>query len=407
MSYNFRSLAILILVVFTFQACNSSTSTESTKTHTDDDKTDSALLAYNPKDADKHIDAFMQELHLERNFNGNVLVAKNGKIIYQNAIGWADYLHRDSLKISSQFELASVSKPFTSTAILMLAEEGKLRLDQNVKEFFPDFPYEGITIKHLLTHRSGMPNYVYFAEDLWRAQHKDQKKGITNTDAMNLLAEYKPAPYSKPGVGFHYNNSNFMVLGSIIEKVTGKPYAEFMKKRIFKPCGMKNTAVYSKAVYDKIPVDVVGHDGNWKRSVAQNFLDGPVGDKGIYSTVQDLYLFDRVMRKGKLLKQASLDSAYAPHNEMKNGHFNYGYGWHTFEGDGQKVVYHTGWWHGFRHIYLRNITKDITIILLCNFTNASLLKLDDLYKITDMPVVRKGAYSKSGQLNPETEASEE
>ncbi len=403
MNSNFRRLLIVIFVVFAFQACNSST-----KTYTADDnnKTDSALLAYNPKDADKQIDAFMQELHLKRNFNGNVLVAKNGKIIYQNTIGWAYYL-KDSLKITSRFELASVSKPFTSTAILMLAEEGKLRLDQNVKEFFPDFPYEGITIKLLLTHRSGMLNYIYFAGDIWKAQRRNQKKGISNTDAMNLLAEYKPAPYSKPDVGFHYNNSNYMVLGAIIEKVTGKPYAEFVQERIFKPCGMKHTAVYSKAVYDKIPTDVIGYDGDWKYSVVQNFLDGPVGDKGIYSTVQDLYLFDRAMRKGKLLKQASMDSAYAPHNEMKNGHFNYGYGWHTFEGDGQKVVYHTGWWHGFRHIYLRNITKDITIILLCNFTNASLLKLDDLYKIVDMPVVRKGAYSATGGLNPEKENVEE
>jgi CubicO group peptidase (beta-lactamase class C family) len=406
MSYIFRRLTPLILVVFTLQACSSSTSTENNKTNADN-RTDSALLAYDPKDADKRIDEFMQKLHLERNFNGNVLVAKNGKIIYQNTIGWADYLRRDSLKITSRFELASVSKPFTSTAILMLAEEGKLRLDQDVKEFFPDFPYEGITVKLLLTHRSGMINYVYFAGDIWKAEHRDKQKGITNTDVMDLLAKYKPAPYSKPNKSFHYNNSNFMVLGAIIEKVTGKPYAEFVKERIFKPCGMNHTAVYSKAVYDKIPTDVVGYDGNWKQSVAQNFLDGPVGDKGVYSTVQDLYLFDRAMRKGKLLKQASMDSAYAPHNEMKNGHFNYGYGWHTFEGEGQKVVYHTGWWHGFRHLYLRNLTKDITIILLCNFTNASLLKLDDLYKIVDMPVVRKGAYSKTGELNPETEIPEE
>lgn len=363
----------------------------------DDPKKDSLLLVYDSSKADKHIDNFMKELHRKYGFNGNVLVAKKGKIIYQNAIGWADYLHRDSLKIGSRFELASVTKPFTATAIMILMEEGKLKLNQNVRDFYPNFPYEGITIKLLLTHRSGMMNYVYFSDDIYKSKHKDERIGMSNLDVMNMLEEYKPAPYNKPDRRFHYNNSNFMVLAAIIEKITGKPYSEFMKERIFKPCGMKHTAVYSKAVYDKIPVDVVGHDRIWRRSVAQNFLDGPVGDKGIYSTVQDLFLFDQAMRQGRLLKQSSMDSSYAPHNEMEKGHFNYGYGWRTYVGDNQKVVYHTGWWHGFRHIYLRDLSNDVTIVLLSNLTNGSLLKLDGLYKMMGMPVVRRSAYFGNGQ----------
>jgi CubicO group peptidase (beta-lactamase class C family) len=174
-----------------------------------------------------------------------------------------------------------------------------------------------------------------------------------------------------------------------------------MKEKVFKPAGMKNTAVYSKAVYEKIPVDVVGHDRIWRRSVAQNFLDGPVGDKGIYSTVHDLYLFDQAMRKNRLLKKRTLDSAYAPHNGVDKSLFNYGYGWRTFDGYGHKVVYHTGWWHGFRHIYVRDLSKDITIILLSNLTNGSLLKLDELYNIVGMPVIRRGAYSgNKGTFSP-------
>jgi len=358
------------------------------------------LLAYNPKNEDKGIDAVMQQLHKTRGFNGNVLVAKHGKIIYEKAIGWADYLHRDSLKIGSQFELASVTKTMTSTAILMLIERGKLKLDDSVKEFFPDFPYSGITIRLLLTHRSGLMNYVYFTDDLYRANHLDERKGITNADEMALIAMYKPRPFNKPDKRFLYNNSNFMVLGSIIEKVTGGSYADFMKANVFIPAGMEHTAVYSKAVYDKIPVDVVGHDrGQWRYSVAQNFLDGPVGDKGIYSTVGDLYLFDRALRDGRLLKQASMDSAYVPRNPMIRGHFSYGYGWRIFEAPGQQVIYHTGWWHGFRHIYLRDIKDDITIVLLTNLSNGSLLKLDDLFKITGMPIVRKSAYKGNGDAS--------
>ena len=190
-----------------------------------------------------------------------------------------------------------------------------------------------------------------------------------------------------------------MVLGSIIEKVTGKKYADYMMEHVFKPAGMKHTHVYSTTVYKKIPVDVVGHDRTFKYSVVQNFLDGPVGDKGIYSTVSDLVLYDNALKKGRLLKQSSLDSAYTGHNKAVNGHFNYGYGWRMFDGEnGRKVVYHTGWWHGFRHIYVRDIQKNIVIVFLGNLTNGSLLHLDDLYKHLGVPVIRKGAYTGTGSM---------
>jgi CubicO group peptidase (beta-lactamase class C family) len=386
---------IISLASFVFQSCSSEVKKQPVRT-VKDDKADSLLLVYDEKKGDKRIHEFMTRLHRTRGFNGNVLVAKKGKIIYQNSFGWADYLHRDSLKINSVFELASVTKPMTATGILMLVEEGKVKLDQEVKEFFPEFPYTGITVRMLLAHRSGMMNYVYFTDNIWKKNRKDERKGISNMDVMNLIAEHKPAPYTQPDRVFHYNNSNYMVLAAIIEKVSGQTYAEFMKERIFKPSGMKSTAVYSKAQYDKIPVDVIGHDRTWRYSVVQNFLDGPVGDKGIYSTVHDLFLFDRALRKGRLLKKSTLDSAYAGHNKVERGHFNYGFGWRLFEGDGHKVAYHTGWWHGFRHIYLRDLTSDVTIVLLSNLTNGSLLKLDELYRMVDMPVVRRSAYYGSG-----------
>ncbi|TFF34248.1 serine hydrolase domain-containing protein [Mucilaginibacter psychrotolerans] len=395
---NFVFRAVCAATLFLFSACSSDTAKKKA------DATSAAapfnpagLLKYDPKTGDKKIDAFMQHLHKVSGFNGNVLVAKKGKIIYENTFGWANHLLRDSLKLGSQFELASVTKTMTGTAIMQLWEQGKIKLDQNVKEFFPDFPYEGITIRLLLTHRSGMMNYVYFLDGIYRGEHLNQSKGLTNADAMAMIAKYKPARYIAPDKKFHYNNSNFMVLGAIIEKVTGKTYADYMMENVFKPAGMTHTHVYSKAVYDKIPVDVVGHDRNsWRYSVAQNYLDGPVGDKGIYSTVGDLYIFDQALRAGKLIKPATQDSAYTPRNPMIRGHFSYGYGWRIFEAPGQKVIYHTGWWHGFRHIYLRDMKNDITIVLLGNVVNGSLLHLDDLFKITGMPVVRKGAYNGAG-----------
>lgn len=385
-----RLAFITITATIGLSACQSnSNKTNATNKVILNPHNDSLLLVYNPAQADKKLDAYFEGIHRTRNFNGNVLIAKNGKIIYQNAFGWADYLHRDSLTINSRFQLASISKPFTGTAVLMLMEQGKLKLSQTVQEFFPDFPYPGITIEMLLTHRSGLINYVYFTDKIWKQKYK----GMTNVDVMQLFAQYKPKPYFPPNRMFHYNNSNFMILAAIVEKITKKPFSDYMQEAIFKPLGMKSTAIYSTAVYEKIPVDVVGHDRNWRRSVRQDFLDGTTGDKGVYSTLGDLYLFDQALRNGRLLNKTTLDSAYAPHSKLQNKYFGYGLGWRIYQDSvhQQKVIYHTGWWHGFRHIFLRDTKQNITIILLSNLVNGSINQIDDVYKIIGMPVIRRGA----------------
>lgn len=391
MRYSFLTV-VVYSVCYCLMGCTSPEAKERKKEAEREIK-DSIAMLYDVANQDKRIDEFMQKLHTKSAFNGNVLVAKKGQIIYQNSFGWANYLLKDSLHIDSKFELASVSKPLTAIGVLKLVEEGKLKLDQTVNEFFPDFPYPGVTLQMLLSHRSGLPNYIYFAEEKW----PDRKKPMSNTDAMNLLAEHKPMRYGAPDGRFHYNNSNFMVLASIIEKVTGQDFGVYMKERVFDPIGMKNTAVLSKAVYEKIPTDVIGHDKVWRRSVVQNYLDGPVGDKGIYSTVRDLYLFDIGLKDGRFIDKALLDSAYVPRSDAKRSLFSYGYGWRTFSPKDAQVVYHTGWWHGFRTLYVRDLTNDVTIVLLTNMANGSLLHLDELYTILGMPILRQNAYDNNGE----------
>ena len=352
---------------------------------------DTVDLSYNPRHADRKIDAFITNLHTHRGFNGNILVAKNGHIIYQKSIGWADYLHRDSLNINSRFQLASVSKPLTATAILMLYEQHKLRLDDDITRFIPTFPNKGITVRMLLSHTSGLNNYQYFCE-----KHCDRKTPIYNTDVVDMYAQYKPQPYSKPGNFFFYCNTNFMLLGLIVEKVAHMPYAKFMKKYVFEPAGMKNTVVYSKKTDAKVPTPVWGYDHVWRRSVVPNYLDGVIGDKGIYSTVTDLYSFDQALNAGKLLKPQTLAMAYAPSSGQPkhHKHFGYGLGWRLFEGEnGKNVIYHTGWWHGFQNIFVRDLDKHVTIVILSNVFNGSIAQLDDLYNQLGVPVIRKGAYA--------------
>lgn len=386
---------IIGLLVAGFSSCNSSQKESRKK----DDSIahqrilDSLALVYDETKADADLHTYMTRLHERSGFNGNVLIAREGKIIYQNNMGWANHLLRDSLQITSQFELASVSKPLTATGILILVERGAVSLEDEMEKFFPGFPYPGITVEQLLTHRSGLPNYIYLSDSVWG----DKRQGMSNDDAVELLFKHQPARFGAPDGRHFYNNTNYMLLASIIERATGQDFAVFMQENVFKPAGMHNTAVYSKAVYDQIPTHVIGHDRVWRRSVVQNFLDGPVGDKGIYSTVQDLFLFDQALAQGRLLTQRLLDSAYTSQSTPDKGVFGYGYGWRTFDQNGYRIVYHTGWWHGFRTLYVRDLEQEITIVLLSNMVNNSLLNLDRMYQILDMPVVRQGAYSGRGE----------
>jgi len=356
-------------------------------------------LTYNPANKSQDIDTFFNHLHAKRGFNGVVLVAKKGKIVYENAFGFANYLKKDSLKMNSRFQLASISKQFTATAILILKDEGKIKLSQPVTDFFPNFPYPQITIKLLLSHRSGLFKYEYFTEKAW----KDKHKPMNNFDLMDLIAENKPGMFSKPNLKFYYNNINYAILAAIVEKVTGESLAKFVKERIFEPLGMKNTSIYSKASDTVLPTNLIGYEKSFRTRGESNWLDGVVGDKGVYSTVTDMFIWDQYLYTNKVLNQNSLKDAFTSYSKLERGHFGYGYGWRIFyladphldslkrESQG-KVVYHTGWWHGYQNIFLRDLKNQNTIIIFSNLFNHSLNDLDPLYKVMKMPVIRHAAY---------------
>ena len=346
-------------------------------------------VAYMPEHANAQMATFFEKIHRQHGFNGNVLVAQKGRIIYKGAWGWANYLKRIPLKTTTPFELASVSKPLTATAILLLCEQGKLKLSQTVDQFFPQFPYKNIRIDYLLSHRSGLTNYVYFTERVW----PNKKKSLNNDAVINLFAQYKPGRYASENTQFHYNNTNYMLLAAIIAKVSGMPYHDFMAQYIFKPAGMVHTMVRSTYLSLRYPDSVaVGHDRTWQFSAIPNYLDGPYGDKGIYSTIDDLFRFDYALKHHLLLRKTTLAQAYFPHNPITHRYFSYGYGWRTFDNKKTQVVYHTGWWHGFRNLYVRDLTNDITIVILSNLVNGSLNKLDHLFELLGMPIIRREAY---------------
>jgi len=316
------------------------------------------------------IDKFFRERYKRGLFNGAVLFAEKDKIIYEKVFGYADFKKREKIKLSSAFQLASVSKPVTAIAILMMTSEGKISLEDTLGKFFEDFPYRGVKIKHLLEQRSGLPEYMYFADSLWQDK---RNLYLTNEDVLDILIENKPFRYYKPGVRYNYSNTNYVLLALILSKVSGKSYGKFLKENLFEPSGMSNAFVCERRAVEDCRAKVKGYV-NRRRLAGDTYLNGVAGDKNIYASVEDLFNFDKALNEGKLISKKLLDKAFTPRHPELYKEDNYGYGWriNTRE-DGSKIVFHTGWWKGFRSYYIKALKEKKTIIVLSNISNKGIL----------------------------------
>ncbi len=298
-------------------------------------------------------------------FNGAMIVARKGVIIFEKYHGLENFRTRTPIIDSSAFQLASVSKTFTGAAVLWLADHDKLSLDDHLQQYFPEFPYKGITVRMLLNHRSGLPNYLYFCDSLW----KDRDRFITNDEVIKLMEVHKPPMQHQPNTHFQYCNTNYLLLASIIEKVSGQKYADFMQQTIFKPLHMMNTFVYDPAS----PVrahQTQSHKFNGQAE-PDTYFDGVMGDKGIYSTAEDMLKWDQALYSGHFLKPETLKAAYTPYSHEKPGVRNYGLGWRlmVYPDSAKNIVYHNGWWHGNNTVFYRFVQDSTTLIILGNKYN--------------------------------------
>jgi CubicO group peptidase (beta-lactamase class C family) len=321
------------------------------------------------------IDSFFTTKYRYRAFNGTVLIGEKGRIVYENAFGFANFKKKDSLKTNSIFQLASVSKPLTSFAVLMLYDQGNLDLEDDVQKYFPGFPYENITIRMLLSHRSGLPEYMYFADKLWPSRTKP----ISNKDVLNLMIKFKPYKYYDPGKRYNYSNTNYCLLVLIIEKVSGMSFEKFMKSQIFEPLGMNDSYVlrYEDIKEHGIENVVVGYNKRGRRA-ENSYLNGVVGDKGIFSTVEDLFKWDTAIYQDRLVSEKTMEEAFKPAHKDLRPNDNYGFGWRINENDGDKIVFHSGWWKGFRTYYIRKLSQQKTIIVLTNTARYNFISIRKL-----------------------------
>jgi CubicO group peptidase (beta-lactamase class C family) len=305
------------------------------------------------------ISEFFEKTLLRTNFNGAILVAKGGNIIYEKYRGFANLQQRDSITDSTQFHIASTSKTFTSIAILKLVQQKKLSLDDSLTHFFPGFPYPGITIRMLLNHRSGLPNYIYFMDNAdW-----DKSNYVTNQDVLNYLYNSQPRRSFPPDTHFSYSNTNFVMLALIIEKISGIPFPEYMQQNIFDPLQMTHTHIFRLADSLTATPSFDAGGGLWKN----DFLEATYGDKNVYTTPRDLLKWDQALYDTSFISAASLDSAFKPYSLEWNTLHNYGLGFRLkLYPNGKKVVYHFGRWHGFNAAFARLMDEKIVIIILGN-----------------------------------------
>lgn len=333
-------------------------------------------FTYVKNDFSFKIDTFFTNKYRKGAFNGVVLFADSGRIIYENAFGYSKFSTKDSLKTNSIFQLASVSKQFTAFAVMFLKEKGMLSYNDDVRKYFPSFPYEGITIRHLLTHSSGLQNYMHFADDYWA----DKDQVLNNNNVIDILIKYKPELCFKPGARFLYCNTGYCILASIIEKVTGMPFNHFMESNIFKPLGMNNTFVFNSRLQLQNERIALGHSPG-KRVEPWFYQDGVVGDKNVYSTVNDLLIWDQALYDCQLVNHNTLDEAFVPAFSKIKSDRNYGYGWRIKTFEGNKIVYHGGWWKGYRSYFVRSLNDHKTIIVLINTASHIPFRINDLLKM--------------------------
>jgi len=306
------------------------------------------------------VDSVLTSLYEKQQFNGTVLIAEKGKVLYKKAFGIAGATGKP-LTTDAAFNLASVSKQFFAMMVMMLKEQGKLQYDDPVQQYLPSFPYPGISIRHLMNHVSGLPEYFEIAE-----RYRSLLDTLTNESMLALLAEKKPALVFQPGERFKYCNTNYTTLASVIAKVSGVACDSFFAQKIVRPLHLQQTYIYNLTMKTYPASRVFGFQHAHGKPVPNDllWLDGIVGDGNIYSSVEDLYRWDQALYTEKLVKQSTFKEALRP-AKLNNGTLTgYGFGWSIEKQDTE--VAHSGGWVGFSTYIDRFIASNQTLIVLSN-----------------------------------------
>jgi len=302
------------------------------------------------------VDAMLNQLVEANQFSGSVLIAQAGAVLVSKGYGLADQAQNLPNTPQTKFRLGSLTKQFTAVAILMLQAQGALDVQDPICNYLPDCPptWQAITIHHLLSHTAGLPNFTDFPD-----YEASKQLPTTPTQTISRFQD-KPLDFA-PGEGWNYSNSGYIVLGSIIEQASGQPYAEFLQTHIFTPLEMTSTG------YEDAASELAIGYANGATVADVIDMSIPFAAGGLYSTVEDLYLWDQALATEKLLPRALLDVMFTPWAAIpeSNG-LHYGYGWLVGEQFDHQVVGHNGGIDGFATSFMRFPNDQVVIIALSN-----------------------------------------
>ncbi len=310
------------------------------------------------------IDNYYRKVWEQGDLWGSLLIAKGDKVIYESYRGYSQDNRQVPINDTVALHVASVSKSMTAIATLKLVEAGKIALDDPLSKYFPGFPYPKVTVLNLLNQRSGLPKYEYFIDKITPAPAELSKEFITNRDVLNLLIRYKPELSRQSDTGFMYCNTNYALLASLVEKVTGVPFPEAMQQIVFRPLRMKNTYIFqekdtataAKSFFQRGP-KVYPYDK----------LDAIYGDKNVYTTPRDLLNFSKALYAKNFLRADLHKMVFEPYSNERPGVNNYGLGFRMkIFGNGEKLTYHNGWWHGTNSVFAHLLKSNVTIIAIGN-----------------------------------------
>jgi CubicO group peptidase (beta-lactamase class C family) len=329
------------------------------------------------------VDSIISNLASNKKFSGVVLIAENGKVKYNKAIGYIDYANLKLLNKNSIFELASVSKQFTAMTIMMVKEKGLLHYDDLVEKYI-NIPYKGMTIRQLLTHTSGLPDYQAIMDSYW-----DKSKVADNDDIINYLNKYAPPKLFEPGEKYLYSNTGYVLLASILEKVSGRDFIEFCNTEIFNKLKMNHTAIRSLQEKAKIKNFAIGHvfvperndyirADSFPSSNYTIWLGNRKGPGRISSTADDLLKWDQALYTNYLLSQTTLEEAFTPMLLNNGAISNYGFGWDLIPE--HNIVWHNGDNPGYKTLIIRFLKTKTTLIVLCNNATDEFVNLTDQLK---------------------------
>jgi CubicO group peptidase (beta-lactamase class C family) len=312
-------------------------------------------------EVDRLIHAEMQKQHIP---GLSLLVARSGKIVRAEGYGLANVELQVPVKPETVFQSGSVGKQFTATAIMMLVEEGKVRLDDPISHYLKNGPpaWDQVTVRELLSHTAGFTDYP---------KDFDLRKDYTEPEMLKIVAGIPLA--FEPGTNWSYSNLGYLTLGILIHQVTGQFYGDFLQQRIFRPLGMNTTRIINEA--DIIPNRAAGYQlvkGELKNQDWVSPTVNTTADGSLYFSTLDLAKWDAALYTEKLLKRSSLEEMWTP-VKLKNGQENsghYGFGWFIENIGGKRVVRHEGEWQGFTTFITRHIDDQTTVVLLTNLAGA-------------------------------------